>query len=789
MKVPYSWLQAWTGIEKNSQEIADQLTMAGLEVDAIEPVAPPFQNVVVAQVVDCRPHPDADKLKLCQVSDGAETWPIVCGAPNVTAGLKVPLAKIGATLPGGLKIKKAKLRGQLSMGMLCSAKELGLSEDGAGLMELPPDAPVGEDLRRYLLLDDEVIDIDLTPNRGDCLGIRGIAREVAALNSIVFRDLEVPPVTPVIDDRRTVEIKATEGCGRYLGRIVRGIDSSATTPIWMVERLRRAGIRAIHPVVDVTNYVLIELGHPMHGFDLAEIEGGIQVRWAASGEKLVLLDGREIELAEDCLLIADERKPLALAGIMGGEHSGVSDQTSDVFLESAWFHPLAITGRARRFGLHTDASHRYERGVDPELQRTAMERATQLLVEIAGGQPGPIVEAVVESCLPKREPILLRHGQIGRSLGIAPDQAQVENILERLGMNINRVDQSSWRVTPPSYRFDIAIEADLVEEIARLYGYNNIPEQPPLAALHIVAEPEANVSRETFKQILISRGLTEVITYAFVDRERERCISPNQEPKALLNPISSDLAVMRTSLWQGLLNTVSHNLRHRIDRIRIFETGLVFLNEGDDWRQVPKLAFALVGTRLPEPLYAKEKVDFFDGKGLVETLFSAIGKQPRFSADVHPALHPGRTARITVDGQPVGWLGEAHPNILREFGIKTSVILAELDEAALRQRTIPEAPELGKFPNSQRDLAIVVDESVSAQAILDSVRASGAEYLLDVQIFDIYRGKGIDFGRKSVALGLTFGVPSRTLNDTEVNEQISHVLAKLENDFNAKLRA
>ncbi len=798
MKVSEQWLREWVNPQIDTQSLAEQLTMAGLEVDGVEAAAPPCSGIIVAQVIDFIPHPDADKLKVCTVNFGAEeSVQIVCGAPNVFKGMKAPLATVGGRL-GDIKIRKAKLRGETSFGMLCSSKELGLAEDADGLMVLPADAPVGNDFKEYLKLNDSIIEIDLTPNRGDCLGMRGVAREVATLNQLPFSDLVIEPVAATHDKQLPITIDAVDGCARYIGRVVSGINPNAHTPLWMVEKLRRAGIRSIHPVVDITNFVLIELGHPMHGFDLRELDGGVCIRWASEGEKLVLLDGKEVELQKDVLLIADETKPVAIAGIMGGEHSGVADDTTDIFFESAWFEPLAIVGRARRFGLHTDASHRYERGVDPELQVKAMERATALLIEIAGGEAGPMNIAESADNLPERKAIKLRHQRIHTVLGMNIEAQQVEFILSSLQMKLNAEVTGSeegssgkeWLVTPPGFRFDIALEVDLIEEVARIYGYNNIKGEQPLAALRMVAKPEKNIAIDVYKNLMVERGYQEVISYSFVDSVIEKKISPDLEAYPLLNPISSELAVMRTSLWQGLLTALVHNQRHQQQRIRLFESGLRFVPTEQELIQEDVIAGVIIGSVQTHAYHGDTKVDFYDIKADVEALISQTGlsEEFSFSAKSHPALHPGQSAVIKYQDSVVGWIGAVHPQLQNALSIKGNAFVFEISLAALSRRKLPRVQPWSRFPSSDRDLSVVVDEAVTAAKILELVSAAGASHLTESRVFDIYRGKGVDSGRKSVALGLIFADPSRTLNDDEINTEMQQIVSILRSTLDATLR-
>ncbi len=790
MKFSEQWLREWVQPEITTQELVDQLTLAGLEVDGAEPVAGEFSGVVVGQVVSREQHPDADKLSLCQVTDGTENFQIVCGAANVREGLKIPFAKIGAELPGGFKIKKAKLRGVESFGMLCAEAELGMADSSDGLMELPDSAPVGTDFREYLNLDDTVVEVDLTPNRADCLSIAGLAREVGVLSKVAVSGPDIQAVAPVISDAPSIEVAAPQACPRYLGRVVRGVKVNAETPLWMVEKLRRSGIRSIDPVVDITNYVLLELGQPMHAFDLKCVQGGIRVRMAEQGEKLTLLDGQEIELNADTLLIADHEKPLALAGVMGGEFSGVSGDTQDLLLEAAFFNPIAIAGRARNYGLHTDSSHRFERGVDYNLARTAMERATQLVIDICGGQPGPVSEVTSEQDLPQAATITLRKSRIEQILSLTLPDAEVEDILVRLGMQVETVE-GGWKAIAPGYRFDMAIEADLIEELARIYGYNRLPVRTPAAATPLAKAPESRLPLRDLRRQLIARGYQEAITYSFVEPSVQKALDPEREALALLNPISADMSVMRTTLWAGLVTAADYNLKRQQPRVRLFETGLRFLPSDDGLQQIPTLAMLICGNRLPQSWTENESAaDFFDLKGDVEALFARGGQASayRFEVAQHPALHPGQSARILKNGQPIGWIGALHPSTQKALGIKQTLLVAEMDLDAVRDIAVPTFGELSKFPEMRRDLALVVDQSVQVDQVFDAIRSAAGEYLKKLNLFDVYVGKGIDPDRKSLALGLTWQHPSRTLTDEEVNDSVNAVLAQLSESTGATLR-
>ncbi|KGU85962.1 phenylalanine--tRNA ligase subunit beta [Pseudomonas mediterranea] len=791
MKFSEQWLRGWVSPQVSRDELVARLSMAGLEVDSVTPAAGEFSGVVVGEVLSTEQHPDADKLRVCQVSNGGETFQVVCGAPNVRPGLKIPFAMIGAELPGDFKIKKAKLRGVESNGMLCSQAELQIGEGNDGLMELPADAPVGQDIREYLGLDDASIEVDLTPNRGDCLSLAGLAREVGALYDTSVTRPTVAPVPAVHDEVRSVEVLAPTACPRYLGRVIRNVDLSKPTPLWMVERLRRADVRSIDAAVDITNYVMLELGQPLHAFDLAEINGGIRVRMAEEGEKLVLLDGQEVTLRSDTLVIADHSRALAIAGVMGGEHSGVSASTRDVFLESAFFDQIAVAGKARSYGLHTDASHRYERGVDWQLAREAMERATGLLLEITGGEAGPIIETVSEQHLPKIAPVTLRAQRISQMLGMDMEAAEVERLLSALGLNITADGAGQWRVEVPSHRFDISLEVDLIEELARLYGYNRLPVRYPQARLAPQAKAEARSDLPELRRLLVARGYQEAITYSFIDPRQFELFSPGVEPLLLANPISNDMAAMRSSLWPGLVKSLQHNLNRQQDRVRLFESGLRFVGQLDGLKQEPMLAGVVCGSRLPEGwAQGRDVVDFFDVKADVEAVLGFAGALDAFTfvPGKHPALHPGQTARIERDGREVGYVGAIHPELSKTLGLDRPVFVFELVLAEVAQGKMPKFQELSRFPEVRRDLALLADRDVASSAVLDVIRENAGEWLTDLRLFDVYQGKGIDPHRKSLAVGLTWQHPSRTLNDDEVNTATQNILTSLENRLNATLR-
>jgi phenylalanyl-tRNA synthetase beta chain len=791
MKFSEQWLREWVDPPVSTDELVEQLTMAGLEVDSVEPAGAAAADVVVGEVLSVEPHPDADKLRLCRVDAGQEqALQIVCGAPNVRAGGKYPLALVGACLPGDLKIKKSKLRGVESFGMLCSARELGMGEDHQGLLELPGEAVTGSRVQELLGLDDCMIEVDLTPNRGDCLGVEGIAREVGALTRCPVTSIAIDPVPEAIPDRFDIDVQAPEACPRYLGRVIRGIDPGATTPLWMQERLRRSGLRSIDPVVDVTNYVLLELGQPMHAFDLDRLSGGICVRYAREGEELTLLDERSVSLDSDTLVIADHEKTLAIAGIMGGIDSGISATTTDLFLECAWFSPEVIAGRARNYAMHTDSSHRFERGVDFELQHRAMQRATRLLQEVTGGQAGPVIEVVAAAQLPGREPITLRNARIGRVLGMVPDTGEVTDILERLGMQVKTTD-AGWEVTPPSFRFDIAIEADLVEEVGRVYGYDRLPSCSLTGTLAMQAAPESTVSMHRLSEALVDLGYQEAITYSFVDPALQSVLNPACQPVSLANPISSELADMRTSLWPGLLTALQQNRKRQVSRLRLFEHGLRFRAQDNEILQDYVIGGVLVGSRSPEHWDGNSApVDFYDVRSHVEMLLSLAdtAQHCQIVHGSHPALHPGQTAVIKLNDREAGWLGRIHPAIAGNHDLDPDTFLFELEVDALKNAAPVQFQAISRYPSIRRDLAMVVDSELPAGDLQTAVTELGGELLRDMVIFDVYQGEGIETGRKSIAFGLILQDSSRTLTDEDVEAVVTRVTDGLGEKFGAQLR-
>jgi phenylalanyl-tRNA synthetase beta chain len=791
MQISEAWLREYVNPPVSTEELVAQLTMAGLEVDAVTPAGAAFSGVVIGEVISTQQHPDAEKLKVCLVNVGqSEPLQIVCGASNVRPGLKVPAALVGAVLPGDFKIKLSKLRGVESSGMLCSEKELGIAADASGLMELLPDAPVGADIREYLNLNDTIIEIDLTPNRADCLSVEGIAREVALLNGMDWTATQVKEVAIHYQDTLAISIEEKAACPRYLGRLIKGVNPKAATPSWMQERLRRSGIKSLSAVVDVTNYVLMELGQPLHAFDADKLVGGITVRLAKNGESLALLNGQAITLDSEALVIADDKQALALAGVMGGSDSAVGDTTQNIFLECAFFSPRAIAGKARRFGLHTDSSHRFERGVDATLQHRAIERATQLIVEIAGGSVGSINEVKHEAALPQRPAIILRRQRIAKMLGISLPDEQVSDIFVRLGMCIEQ-DPEGWLIAPPGFRFDMAIEADLIEELARVHGYNNIPNNSLLMRAELGKATETVLDIDRVKDLLVDRGYQEAITYSFVGEDIQHAVVPEDVLIKITNPISSDLSVMRSTLWCGLLKAALHNLNRQQTRIRLFETGLRFLNVDDGQIQQQKMLSGLIlGSFYPEQWAEKSrKVGFFDLKADLQALFSLAGCNVRYVPGKDSALHPGQTAQILSEtGEKIGAFGMLHPSLEKQLGFETPVFLFELDQDLLLNKTVSQFKPLSKYPSVSRDLALIVKEAVSADDVIASIRSCNEPAVQDIVLFDLYRGKGIEADCKSVAVGITLQNFSQTLTDVEIDAIFNNILQTLAKTIGAKLR-
>lgn len=791
MKISENWLRSWVNPAVDSDVLAHQLTMAGLEVDDSSNVAKPFNGVVVGEVLTVEQHPDADRLRVTTVNIGSgEPLQIVCGAPNVAVGLKVPVATIGAILPGDFKIKKGKLRGVESHGMLCGASEIDLEDSIDGLLVLPQDAPIGTDIRDYLKLDDRIIEISITPNRGDCFSIKGIARELGVINNLAVTPVDIQSVAASIADKKSIQLHSA-GCPRYAGRVIKNINAQATTPQWMADALSRSGIRVHSVLVDITNYVLLEQGQPLHAFDLSKIEGDIQVRQARPQEKLTLLNEQDIELGDDVLVISDDTKVLAMAGIMGGLHSSVTDATTDIFLESAFFDPLAIAGRARRYGMHTDASQRYERGVDFELAIPAIERATQLILQLAGGEAGEVVLVEQPEALPKRLPIDLTLTQINQLLGYEVAADFVEQTLSRLGMQIS-TQGAGWQVLPPSYRFDIAIKEDLIEEVARIYGYDNIQTKMPV--LEIDLKPaQDRLSIQQLRQTLVSLGYQEAISFSFADEKLEKQLNPDVKLLTLANPISSELGVMRSTLLSSLIPSVQYNLNRQQSRVRLFETGLRFDYENatgiQNLKQIPTLALIATGTAIPEQWHAKaQPMDFYDLKGEVERILTCARLQAHFEPSSRTWLHPGQSANIVVQGQVIGYLGRLHPSLEDQLDLGKTWV-CEMDLDVLLQPYVSNFTELSRFPTVRRDIAILISANITIDQIQHTIQSAAGEWLIQSWLFDVYTGQGIEAGQRSLAFALLWQHPERTLEDAEIKEGMQRVIDALQDTYKATLRA
>jgi len=781
------WLREWVEYPGTPESLAEQLTIAGLEVDSVELLGAEIENVVAATVETVAPHPQADRLRLCRVFDGSATHEIVCGAPNVSEGLIVPLARIGARLPGGRKIGASKLRGVRSEGMLCSGAELGIDDESDGLLVLEQTTIPGTSIVGLLGLNDAVIDIDLTPNRGDCFSVIGIAREIAARRQLPMKLPAFAPIAAQVGDIFSSHVLNAGACPRLCTRVIVGIDNKRPVPLWLRERLRRCGLRSISPIVDVTNYVMLELGQPLHAYDRASLHERIDVRFAARGESFALLNDRVLEPEEDVLVIADARGPIGLAGIMGGATTGVSESTTDIVFESAFFDPDVIAGRARRYGLHTDASVRFERGVDPENQARAIEHATALLQQIAGGTAGPVFVVEQPSSLPKRSPIVLSHARVDEVLGMEVEAQDVNDMLSALGMQTENTD-GGWVVTPPGFRFDITIEEDLIEEVGRMIGYDRVPVIPAVNETHVGTRTESLVAPDVVLDTLVDRGYQEIVTYSFIDPELAELVSPGAGQLPLVNPISSDLAVMRRSLFPGLLATAKRNLANQIENFRLFEYGPQFAETGE---QTNILAGIAVGQALPDSWDGDARgVDFFDVKRDIEVLLS-LGRGPdsfRFEPGSHPALRPGQTAKLVKAGATVGWLGVLHPGIQKQLELRTGSILFEIEANALLESGVPKYSQYSRLPYIRRDVAFVVDESIAVAQLIDRVHQVAGPYLEDVVVFDVYRGKGIDATRKSIGLGLILQDASRTLTDADADKVVSSVTRDLGRELGATIR-
>ena len=792
MKISENWLRTWVNPAIDSEKLSDQLTMLGLEVDDLSPAAKPFTGVVVGEVLTVEQHPDADRLRVTTVNIGSgEPLQIVCGAPNVRAGMKAPVATIGAVLPGDFKIKKGKLRGVESQGMLCGASEIDLEDKIDGLLELPVDAPVGVNIREYLDLDDNVIDISITPNRGDCFSIRGIAREIGVINQLPVTAPDIQEVAASIADEKKVVV-STEGCPRYLGRVIKNVNTKAATPEWMERALARSGIRQHSILVDITNYVLMELGQPLHAFDAAKVQGAVQVRQATAGEKLVLLNEQEVELQDDVMVIADDEKALAIAGIMGGLSSSVTDETTEIFLESAFFAPLHIAGRARRFGLHTDASQRYERGVDFELPLIAMHRASQLISELAGGEFGPITVAENAAVVPTRDAIELKQAQVDQLLGYSVDSDFITDALTRLGCEVTVKAQGQWSVVPPSHRYDMAIYQDLIEEVARIHGYDNIQISLPVIDTKL-AKYQDQFEVAQLRQTLVTLGYQEAISFSFADLKLEKQLNAAVNPLALANPISSDLAVMRSTLLSSLIPCVQYNINRQQSRVRFFELGLRFDYQNaasiHDLKQIPTLAMIAVGAKTAESWHGKpQAMDFFDLKGEVEELLAAGRVQVEYVRSERSWLHPGQSAEILVNGQSIGYLGRLHPSLENELDLGTTWV-AELDQQAVLQTYVSNFTELSRFPSVRRDIALLISDKINVSEIQQLIEQTGGELLHSTWLFDVYTGQGVEAGKRSLAFALLWQHPTRTLEDAEIKSGMDNILKVLENTYQATLRA
>ena len=792
MKFPKSWLEDWVNADLAPEALAERITAAGLEVDGVEAEGEGLERVLVAEVIEAGRHPDADRLSVCQVSYGAEeTVEIVCGAPNVRPGLKTPLALPGTRLPNGLKLRKSKIRGVVSHGMLCSAVELGLGTESDGIMELADEAPVGESLVSYLHLPDTVFDVDITPNRGDCFSVLGVARDVAALTGNPLLQPEMNTVAAASEISHPVERPEPAACPRFAHRVVSGIDPNATSPLWMTERLRRSGLRAIHPVVDVTNYVMLELGQPLHAYDMDKLSGPIRPRFAKEGERVTLLDEREVALNTDTVVITDDSGPIGLAGIMGGLSTMVTDDTVNVFFEAAFWPQDVMAGRARSYGMHTDASVRFERGVDPAGQLRAVERAVELLVAIAGGEAGPAYDEIDSELLPKPASLTLTAKRLAQVLGADIPADEVTEILTSLGFAVSADADDSWQATAPSYRFDIAIEDDLVEEVARIYGYDRIGESTAYAQMPLAEVPETSVQIELAADAIAARDYYEVITYSFVDAALDALVNGATSALALSNPISSEMSVMRASLWTGMLQSASSNVARQQERVRVFEIGNTYHGTLDAPNEVTRIAGVVLGAR-HEAHWSDDaqSVDFFDVKADVEMLLSMAGwaDDAVFNAATHAALQPGQTAEVLRGESSVGFVGKLHPKVAAAFELKQDVFVFELDVAQTFATQVPVAEPISKYPAVRRDIAVVVDEDVVAAELLSAVRRASPELIRRVNIFDVYRGPGIEAGRKSVALGLILQETSRTLVDVDADAVVDAAVQIINREFGGQLR-
>jgi len=791
MKLAEHWLREWCNPSLSSDELAHQLTMAGHEVDSVVVEGEKLSGVVVAEVINVKPHPNADKLQICDVTTGnGDRIEVVCGAPNVFTGMKTPLARPGVRLPNGMKLRRSKIRGIESNGMLCSAVELDLGDESDGIMELEQDAKPGQDFATYLRLPDTVFDLDLTPNRGDCFSVLGLARDISALTGADLKDPALPLVVADLDEIYPVRLEHPEACPRFAGRVIRGIDPAAKSPLWLTERLRRAGIRAIYPVVDITNYVMLHLGQPLHAYDLDALSGTVRPRLAAAGEKLTLLDEKEIVLRDDTLVIADDSGAIGIAGIMGGLSTAVSEHTSSIFLEAAHFTRDGIAGRARTYGMHTDASMRFERGVDPQGTGLALELATRLLLEIAAGKAGPLSIESDEKYLPVRRAISLRSERLARVLGAEIPEDLVKTILVRLGLRVE-TSKHGWSVVPPSYRFDLELEEDLIEEVARIYGYDSIPETTAVAPMRLGAVTETRVDLEQVASILVARGYQEVVTYSFIDAELNRKFTGSDSDLTLSNPISSEMSTMRGSLWPGMAVAAATNVARQRERVRVFEIGKSFHGTQKEPIEIMRVAGLALGTVMPEQWCADaQDIEFFDIKSDLVALMQTVGADVEFEFVVadHPALQPGQSGRIVRGNEVVGLVGKLHPTVAKTCGLEKPAVVFELDAEVAFAATVPTAKVVSKFPAIRRDIAIIVDDNIPAGELAQVAAAAAPKLIQRVTIFDVYRGPGIEAGRKSVALGLILQETSRTLTDEDADSAMHAAVQKLQQDFAAVLR-
>ena len=790
MKLSEQWLREWVNPNLNVEQLAEQLTLAGLEVAAVHPVAGSFNKVVVGEVISAAPHPDASRLQVCEVNVGTvKPLTIVCGAKNCRAGLRVAVAQVGAQLPHDNVIKEAKLRGVVSQGMLCSSSELELAEasQDTGILELPVDAPLGKEIREYLQLNDHCLDIHLTPNRGDCLSVKGLARDIAAITQQTMTEPTLTKQSVVIDDKLTIKVKAVEDCPHYAGRIIRNIDPQAKTPLWMQERLRRSGLRCIHPVVDVTNYVMLEQGQPLHAFDLKQLSDEVIVRYAKAQEQINLLEGKNVVLEPNTLVIADKNQVLAIAGVMGGATTAVTPETVDVFLESAYFNSARLAGRARQYGLNTDSAYRFERGVDPAITVPALERATQLLTEIVGGQVGPITQ--VQSAMQAMPNITFRPAHLKKFLGFSLSEEKIIAIFTSLGIHVQHKEAQGWQVIPPTWRFDLSLEVDLIEELARIHGYQHIPVTLPSSPLTFLPQPETQLSLTRLQDVLIDRGYHEAINYSFTAPKLQKAIAPHLESLSLLNPISSELSVMRTSLWPGLLNALRYNQQRQQLSCRLFETGVCFHSHTGKLEQKEYLAAVSSGQRLPEQWgVVSEPLDFFTMKSDLEALLSLTAKTDiQFIPGTHPALHPGQSSNLQLDGKVMGYFGALHPKIISELDLMGPIYCFELETSAISQRRLPQFKPYSKFPMLRRDISFWIDEKYPAQFILQSVNHTSGELLHRSFLFDVYFSEQ-EPQKRSLALALCWQHPTRTLVDAEVDDLMQKVIETLKQSFAIQLR-